>query len=130
MLVNGYRCMWVLAMFDLPTDTKKARKDYTLFRKHLLEDGFTMMQYSVYARHCASKENAEVHTQRIKRHLPPDGEVRVTYTLSPTAATPLGVPLTNTVEVSGSVLDPFTRHETVVQAHLVWLPRVIREWVP
>ncbi len=77
MLVNGYRCMWVLAMFDLPTDSKKARKHYTQFRRHLLEDGFTMMQYSVYARHCASKENAEVHTQRIKRALPPDGEVRV-----------------------------------------------------
>jgi len=77
MLINGYRCMWVLAMFDLPTDTKKARKDYTQFRKHLLEDGFTMMQYSVYARHCPSKENAEVHTERIKRNLPPDGEVRV-----------------------------------------------------
>jgi len=69
--------MWVLAMFDLPTDSKKARKHYTQFRRHLLEDGFTMMQYSVYARHCASKENAEVHTQRIKRALPPDGEVRV-----------------------------------------------------
>ncbi len=47
MLINGYRCMWIVAMFDLPTDTKKARKDYALFRKHLLEDGFTMMQYSV-----------------------------------------------------------------------------------
>jgi len=69
--------MWIVAMFDLPTDTKKARKQYALFRKHLLEDGFTMMQYSVYARHCASKENAEVHIERIKRNLPPDGEVRV-----------------------------------------------------
>jgi CRISPR-associated protein Cas2 len=77
MLVNGYRCMWIVAMFDLPTDTKKARRQYALFRKHLLEDGFTMMQYSVYARHCASKENAEVHIDRIKKHLPPDGEVRV-----------------------------------------------------
>jgi CRISPR-associated protein Cas2 len=69
--------MWVLTMFDLPTDTKKARKDYTVFRKFLLEDGFTRMQYSVYARHCASKENAEAHTARIRNHLPPDGEVRV-----------------------------------------------------
>ena len=77
MLINGYQCMWVLAMFDLPTDTKTARKQYALFRRHLLEDGFTMMQYSVYARHCPSKENAEVHVNRIKRHLPPDGEVRV-----------------------------------------------------
>lgn len=69
--------MWIVAMFDLPTDTKRARKQYALFRKHLLDDGFTMMQYSVYARHCASKENAEVHIERIKRNLPPDGEVRV-----------------------------------------------------
>jgi CRISPR-associated protein Cas2 len=77
MYLTGYRCMWVLAMFDLPTDTKKARKNYARFRKMLLEDGFTQMQYSVYARHCPSKENAEVHLARIERGLPPDGEVRV-----------------------------------------------------
>jgi len=69
--------MWVLAMFDLPTDTKPARRAYTQFRKFLLEDGFTMMQFSVYARHCPSRENAEVHQRRIRAHLPPDGEVRV-----------------------------------------------------
>jgi hypothetical protein len=57
----------------------------------------------------------------------PGSEVRVTYALSPTAATPFGVGLTNTVEVAGSVLGPFTRRETVVQAHLVWLPVVVRE---
>ncbi len=39
--------MWVIAMFDLPTDTPKERKAYTRFRKNLLKDGFTMMQYSV-----------------------------------------------------------------------------------
>ena len=75
--MNGYRCMWVLAMFDLPTDTKKARRQYALFRKSLLQDGFTMMQFSVYARHCPSKENADVHVRRIEQALPPDGEVRV-----------------------------------------------------
>lgn len=77
MFINGYRCMWVLAMFDLPTDTKRARREYALFRKALLRDGFTQMQYSVYARHCPSKENAEAHIARIECHLPPDGEVRV-----------------------------------------------------
>ncbi len=77
MLITGYRCMWIVAMFDLPTDTPRARREYTHFRKHLIEDGFTMMQYSVYARHCPSKENAEVHVERIRRNLPPDGEVRV-----------------------------------------------------
>lgn len=64
-------------MFDLPTDTKQARRDYALFRKHLLSDGFMMMQYSVYMRHCPSRENAEVHIGRLKAYLPPDGEVRV-----------------------------------------------------
>jgi len=77
MLINGYRSMWVLTMFDLPTDTKQARREYTQFRKFLLEDGFTKMQYSVYTRHCPSKENAEVHVQRVQRKVPPDGEVRI-----------------------------------------------------
>jgi CRISPR-associated protein Cas2 len=77
MLISGYRCMWILVMFDLPTDTKKARRDYALFRKHLLGDGFTMMQFSVYARPTPSKENAQVHVMRVRTHLPPDGEVRI-----------------------------------------------------
>lgn len=69
--------MWVLAMFDLPTDTKRARREYSLFRKMLLGNGFTQMQFSVYARPCPSQENADVHVGRIERSLPPDGEVRV-----------------------------------------------------
>ena len=69
--------MWIIVFFDLPTDTKRARKQYTRFRKDLLEDGFAMMQYSVYYRHCASKENTEVHLKRVRTSVPPDGEVRV-----------------------------------------------------
>jgi len=69
--------MWVVTMFDLPVDTKKARKAYTQFRKKLLKDGFTQMQYSVYIRHCASEENADVHVGRVERSVPDDGEVRV-----------------------------------------------------
>lgn len=64
-------------MFDLPVDTKEARKAYTEFRKFLLIDGFTQMQFSVYGRHCPSEENTDVHLKRIERNLPPDGEVRV-----------------------------------------------------
>jgi CRISPR-associated protein Cas2 len=77
MFISGYRCMWVLTMFDLPVDTKKARRAYADFRKHLLKDGFTRMQYSVYVRHCASEENAAVHIARVERSVPPDGEVRI-----------------------------------------------------
>jgi CRISPR-associated protein Cas2 len=69
--------MWLLTMFDLPVDTKKARRQYAQFRKFLLEDGFSKVQYSVYARHCASEDNAVVHIQRVQQNLPPDGEVRI-----------------------------------------------------
>lgn len=77
MTFGGLNTMWIIVLFDLPTDTKKARQQYTRFRKHLLEDGFTMMQYSVYFRHCSSDENAQVHVNRVKSWLPPDGEVRI-----------------------------------------------------
>jgi CRISPR-associated protein Cas2 len=69
--------MWVLVMFDLPTETKAARKAYAKFRKSLLQDGFQRMQFSVYSRHCPSQENADVHVRRVQSRLPPDGEVRV-----------------------------------------------------
>lgn len=77
MHISGYRCMWLVVMFDLPVDTKAARRQYALFRKALLKDGFTRMQFSVYIRHCASEENADVHLLRVQAFLPPDGEVRV-----------------------------------------------------
>ncbi len=77
MQLSGYRCMWVLTLFDLPVDTKQARRAYAIFRKKLIKDGFTMMQFSVYARHCASEENATVHIQRVERWVPDDGEVRI-----------------------------------------------------
>jgi CRISPR-associated protein Cas2 len=68
--------MWVIAMFDLPVDTKAARRAYARFRKDLLEDGFTMMQFSVYIRHCASIDNAEMHAARMGAQVPAKGEVR------------------------------------------------------
>ncbi len=77
MHLSAYRCMWLVVMFDLPVDTKKARRDYARFRKGLLKDGFVKMQYSVYIRHCASEENAVVHVARVDRMVPDDGEVRV-----------------------------------------------------
>ena len=49
--LNEYRIMWILVLFDLPTETKKERKAAADFRKHLIEDGFTMFQFSIYVRH-------------------------------------------------------------------------------
>lgn len=64
-------------MFDLPTGTPSERRKYNDFRQSLLKDGFVMIQYSVYARHCPSDENAEVHRRRIQLALPDEGEVRI-----------------------------------------------------
>lgn len=77
MRLNEYRILWVLVLFDLPTQTKKARKQYATFRKKLLKDGFTMFQFSIYVRHCSSRENAEVHQKRVRMSLPPVGKVGI-----------------------------------------------------
>lgn len=69
--------MWILVLFDLPTETKKERKSYAEFRKSLIQDGFTMFQFSIYVRHCASAENARVHINRVKKFLPEFGHVGI-----------------------------------------------------
>ncbi|MBX2920751.1 MAG: CRISPR-associated endonuclease Cas2 [Chitinophagaceae bacterium] len=69
--------MWVLVFFDLPTETKKDRKIYAKFRKDIMADGFNMFQFSIYLRHCASKENADVHIKRVKKILPARGHVGI-----------------------------------------------------
>ena len=73
--LNQYQIMWVFVHFDLPTETKKDRKNYRDFRQVLLKDGFAMIQYSIYARHCSSRENAEVHKKRVKNKLPVNGDI-------------------------------------------------------
>lgn len=75
--LSEYRVMWLLVLFDLPTETKKERKAASDFRKSLLNDGFSMFQFSIYVRHCASSENAVVHTNRVKSNLPDTGKVCV-----------------------------------------------------
>ena len=69
--------MWLIVFFDLPTETKRDRKEAGNFRKRLIKDGFSMFQFSIYARHCASRENAQVHVIRVKSFLPPKGEVGI-----------------------------------------------------
>lgn len=75
--ISRYAAMWIYVMFDLPTNTKAQRKAAACFRRDLLKDGFQMMQFSVYIRHCASGENALAHVARIKAMIPPEGIVTV-----------------------------------------------------
>ena len=74
---SGYKGMWLFAMFDLPVKTQVDRKRYSRFRKALLREGFTMLQFSVYARYCNTEESSEIHRKHIEASLPPEGQTRL-----------------------------------------------------
>lgn len=69
--------MWILVFYDLPTETKKERKIAGRFRKDIMHDGFSMFQFSIYVRHCSSRENTGVHIKRVKQILPEKGHVGI-----------------------------------------------------
>mgnify|MGYP002675088854 FL=1 len=75
--LNIYKVMWVLVFYDLPTDTKTERKEAARFRKDIMGDGFTMFKFSIYVRHCASMDNAQVHIKRVQSFLPAHGNVGI-----------------------------------------------------
>ena len=75
--LSGYRIMWLFVMFDLPVTDPKARLRYTRFRTRLLKEGFSMLQFSVYARSFPSEESCQAHRRRVRAALPSEGQVRV-----------------------------------------------------
>lgn len=75
--LSGYRIMWMLVMFDLPVGTPKERKAAGQFRKHLLDMGFEMAQFSVYYRVMGSKEVASRYLRAIEKKVPVDGSVNI-----------------------------------------------------
>ena len=77
-LINsGYIAMWLLVMFDLPVVEKEDRKKAAKFRNVLLDDGFSMLQFSVYGRYCPSEAASKVHRDLIVSSLPTSGQVRI-----------------------------------------------------
>lgn len=75
--LSGYRGMWLFVMFDLPVEDTEARREYTRFRSRLLAQGFSMLQYSIYARYFPSEEASLAHRRRVRAALPPEGQVRL-----------------------------------------------------
>lgn len=69
--------MWIMVLFDLPTETKKERRVAALFRKELQKNGFNLFQFSIYTRFCPSRENTEVHIRRVKGFLPEKGKIAI-----------------------------------------------------
>lgn len=78
-MLTGYRLMWMMVIFDLPVGTKMQRRAATKFRTFLLDEGFSMSQFSVYVRFCGGKDQAEAYTRRIKRALPKTGLVQILF---------------------------------------------------
>ncbi|MHB1763857.1 MAG: CRISPR-associated endonuclease Cas2 [Acidimicrobiales bacterium] len=73
---SAYRSVWLFVMFDLPVDDSQARREYASFRKELVREGFTMIQFSIYARYFGSEEAAVARRRRLRQALPPRGQVR------------------------------------------------------
>jgi CRISPR-associated protein Cas2 len=69
--------MRMLVFFDLPVVTKADRRAYTVFRRFLLNDGYDMIQFSVYGRILNGTDAEQKHSKRLLANLPPEGSVRV-----------------------------------------------------
>lgn len=76
MKAEEVRIVWMFVFFDLPVGTKPQRRAATRFRNFLKDDGYMMLQWSVYARVCRGDEAAEKHVQRVTKSLPKRGSVR------------------------------------------------------
>lgn len=75
-LVMRYRIMRLVVMFDLPTETAKERRVYRKFRKALINEGFLMMQYSVYSRVCVTRKSATFLENKIAAIAPEKGLIQ------------------------------------------------------
>ena len=70
---------WLMVCFDLPVLTKAERKRAAKFRKFLLDDGYDMIQWSVYARPCVTFARQQTHLRRLEQNVPNDGSVRAIF---------------------------------------------------
>lgn len=68
--------MRMLVLFDLPVVTRAERRAYAQFRRFLLNEGFDMIQFSVYGRILNGRDAESKHMERVIANLPPDGSVR------------------------------------------------------
>ena len=76
MSASTRRYMRLLVFFDLPVTTREKRRTYTLFRRFLIQDGYDMIQWSVYGRMVNGMDDAEKHLKRLAENLPKEGSIR------------------------------------------------------
>jgi len=66
-----------MVLFDLPTSTQTERRAYTQFRNFLLDQSFTMAQYSVYIRHTTGRAQIRPIIRKVEAAMPPEGKVDI-----------------------------------------------------
>lgn len=71
----SYRFMRMMVFFDLPTLTVENRRSYNRFRKLLVQNGFLMLQESVYCRMVLNGTVERSVADLIRRERPPEGMV-------------------------------------------------------
>lgn len=74
---SPYKIMRLLLFFDLPMNTKYERRIYTRFRKYLINNGFSMIQFSVYVKIFPNRVSMTQYIQTLRNHLPEKGSIRV-----------------------------------------------------
>lgn len=74
-----YRVGWLLVMFDLPVDTEKERRLANKFRNDLLDRGYLMLQYSVYARCAVTLERKKHLIEELKEINPGTGNIHCIF---------------------------------------------------
>jgi len=74
---GSYRIMRLLVLFDMPVSTDDEKREYRHFHDFIMDDGFMMIQYSVYARFCNNDSDAAKHVGRILGFKPKYGNIRI-----------------------------------------------------
>jgi CRISPR-associated protein Cas2 len=76
-MLSGYRLMWMMVMYDLPVVEDEDRRIAAKFRKYMEKQGFSMVQYSVYAKFCGTREKADALKQLVEADIPGKGKVSI-----------------------------------------------------
>lgn len=69
--------MRAIVFFDLPTILEKDKRNYQKFRKFLIQDGFLMMQESVYSKLILNTQQSELLIKRVEKNTPSKGLVQI-----------------------------------------------------
>ncbi|MDE6893936.1 MAG: CRISPR-associated endonuclease Cas2 [Malacoplasma sp.] len=75
--MSFYKYMRIIVMYDLPNNNCAENKDYSRFRKLLIKNGYTMIQFSVYMKCLNVKTKFKSEVKKISKFVPPQGNIRV-----------------------------------------------------